>query len=335
LMAEGNEALRTIFADPYNTELFYGVDAFNATGHAIEKTNRTAGRLTPDLTPKIQGIITLAEAVGVRRWLPPNVEQSVNYHHLGNEEAPNADHLLNDIAAEMGFDIRFPSPFTNEQRTGGVHTARGLVTFRAVQALYSCYRVMKELSGDKDKNVLEIGPGLGRTIFFLYSAGFRNLTTVDLPMGIVCQARFLGPTLGPHAIWMKGDPPERAQNCVRLLPTSDRKSLPRTDLVLNVDSIVEMGSEADAWAAWISSNARIFVSINHEATTPTVADIGRRYFGSAYSHRSPWWIRPGYVEDVFRFDLAETMRELAVLGAPTSWKLTARLRAIRNKLRFP
>jgi hypothetical protein len=55
-----------------------------------------------------------------------------------------------------------------------------------------------------------------------------------------------------------------------------------------------------------------------------VSDISRRYSASAYSHRSPWWI-----EDVFRFDLAETARELVVLRASTVLETYGPLRAIR------
>jgi hypothetical protein len=43
LTAEGNEALPAIFADLYNTELFYGVDGSMPQQHKIEQTNRTAG----------------------------------------------------------------------------------------------------------------------------------------------------------------------------------------------------------------------------------------------------------------------------------------------------
>ena len=51
-------------------------------------------------------------------------------------------------------------------------TARGLATYRAIQALYQCYRVAQELFGDPNKSILEIGPGMGRTAYYCWTAGF-------------------------------------------------------------------------------------------------------------------------------------------------------------------
>ena len=197
----------------------------------------------------------LAEAIGVRRWLPPGVEQALNYQHIGQEESPDINQLLDTIANSIGFQVRFPSPFVNEQAFGGLKTTRGLVTIRAIHALYSCHRVMQELQGNRSARVLEIGPGLGRTIHFLHQAGFRNLTTIDLPMGLVAQACFLGGVLGPDAVWLSGDPPHLRHGRIQLLSRRTDAQRP-FDLALNVDSLTEMGAESEEWANWVTKNAR-------------------------------------------------------------------------------
>jgi hypothetical protein len=288
LLADHSAPLRAIFENPSGSFLFYGVDPAFAGGQRI-----------PD--SEAEAVIRLAEAIGVRRWLPPGVEQALNYQHIGQEESPDINQLLDTIANSIGFQVQFPSPFVNEQAFGGLKTTRGLVTIRAIHALYSCHRVMQELQGNRSARVLEIGPGLGRTIHFLHQAGFRNLTTIDLPMGLVAQACFLGGVLGPDAIWLSGDPPHLSHGRIQLLSRRTDAQRP-FDLALNVDSLTEMGAESEEWANWVTKNARIFLSINHEANKPTVANIGKRHFASARVQRSPWWLRSGYVEEIFRFD---------------------------------
>lgn len=145
---------------------------------------------------------------------------------------------------------------------------------------------------------------MGRTAFYAKKAGIQNYSTVDLPLGVVAQACFLGATLGPGAIWMAGDDPALAAERISLFPST--LPLPETErfgLVLNVDSITEMGASASArYAEWIAKRADVFLSINHEANAPTVANLASRFFSSADSRRMIYWMRHAYVEEVFRFE---------------------------------
>jgi hypothetical protein len=58
---------------------------------------------------------------------------------------------------------------------------------------------------------------------------------------------------------------------------------------------------ATRYVQYIATHAGIFLSINHEANSFTVADLGRRFLSSAEMHRAPYFMRNGYVEEVFRF----------------------------------
>ncbi|PNG25029.1 hypothetical protein CR492_15370 [Methylocella silvestris] len=119
----------------------------------------------------------------------------------------------------------------------------------------------------------------------------------------MAQACFLGATLGPDAVWMIGDSPALAAERICLFPSTH--PLPETErfgLILNVDSITEMGASASArYAEWIAKRADVFLSINHEANAVTVADLASRFFPSADSRRVIYWMRHGYAEEVFRF----------------------------------
>jgi hypothetical protein len=301
LMTDNNDALRSIFIDPYESDLYYGMDQLSVSADNL--VDRTG---VPDFSIGLVSlIITLADAIGLRRWLPQGSEQEVNYPNIMQEPRPDIDKLLDRIAGVMGYDIRFPSPFPDEKKTGGMMTARGLATYRAIQALYQSYRVAQELLGDRSKSILEIGPGMGRTAYYCWMAGFRDYTTMDIPMGIVAQARFMAAVLGAESIWLPGDPPNTQKGRMCLLPSSARsRSANRFALVLNVDSITETAGDSEVWAAWIAKHADVFLSINHEANSPTVANLGRRYFAGALSHRFQYWLRHGYVEEIFRFEMS-------------------------------
>ena len=81
----------------------------------------------PDFSVGMVSLITtLADAIGLRRWLPRGAEQEVNYSKVKQDSRPDIDKLLDRIAGVMQHDIRFPSPFPNEKETGGMMTARGL-----------------------------------------------------------------------------------------------------------------------------------------------------------------------------------------------------------------
>lgn len=295
LMATDNNLLRGIFADPVSSDLFYGMDtiALSLVGRSPEKF--------AFLVEAMRGcLLLLAEAIGIRRWLPPESEHAPAYYPVGYEVSPNIDRLLDGISESLCFDVQFPNPFQGEV---GASTVRGTASERAVQALYQCHRIKQEMTAAEEQSVLEIGPGMGRAAYYSRQAGIVHYTTIDLPLGVVAQACFLGATLGPESIWMVGDDPRTARGRVRLFPITmiDRIGEHFT-LVVNVDSITEMGLDTSAsFACWISQHADMFLSINHEANIPTVSDLFRRYCSARTYRRFPYWMRRGYVEEIFDF----------------------------------
>ncbi len=190
--------------------------------------------------------------------------------------------------------IHFPNPYPNEV---GLKTSRGVASYRAVQALYQAYRVAELLRDRPNARVLEIGGGLGRTAFYAHQFGLRDYTLIDLPMTSVAQSYFLGRVLGPDAISLFGEdrPGIRIQPPAVFLDAADRY-----DLVLNVDALPEMAADtATAYCQAIKARADIFLSINHEYNTLTVRELCARLSMHAES-RMPYWLRRGYVDEVFR-----------------------------------
>lgn len=295
LMAPDPGELRAIFANPVTSDLNYGFDAMART--LLERM--TSGQARAD-AEKVQvercrqQVVRLSEALGLSRWLPSDGE------HERRDDTPDMEGLLSAASEEIGFEIQFPNPTPTEL---GVTTSRGVASFRALQAVYQAHRLAVELHGSPNAKILEIGPGAGRTAFYAKQAGLNNYTTVDLPLGVVAQAWFLGATLGPDAVWMIGDPPTETSGKIRLLPST--LPLPESEtfaLVLNVDSMTEMDVEsAVVYLEYVATHSDIFISINHEANAFTVADLVRKLRPSAEYRRSPYFMRNGYVEEVLRF----------------------------------
>jgi hypothetical protein len=206
----------------------------------------------------------------------------------------HGDHIAN-LLSKIDTDVsvfRFPNPFYGEI---GLQTDRGLISYRAVQAIYQAIAIKKLLP--ENGGVLEIGPGMGRTVLHCHQIGITNYTTVDLPMGIVAQACFLGATIGPDAIWFTTDQ-SSPKGKIRILSQSDLAiANERFDLILNVDSIIETGVvESTRYARWIKQHCDTFLSINRNSPRMSLV---RLLLGRSKSRAFPLW--PGYIEDVFRF----------------------------------
>lgn len=293
LLADDRDTLRGIFSNPGSSDLFIGVDNLAVTLAA--GISQGAASLIDHTR---QCVLLLAEAIGIRRWLPAGSEHHKSYYPVGYELSPGVDTVLDELSAALGFDIQFPNPFVGEV---GVCTSRGVASYRAIQALYQCHRLRQEIKGIKCQRVIEIGPGMGRTAFYARAAGISDYTTVDLPLGVVSQACFLGAVIGSEAIWMIGDPPGLASGRIRMLPNDPKYfENERFGVALNVDSMTEMGAESSAkYALWLATHADLFLSINHEANEPVIADLARRFFPGAAARRYPYWMRFGYIEEIF------------------------------------
>ena len=146
--------------------------------------------------------------------------------------------------------------------------------------------------------MVEIGAGLGRTAFYARQLGVMNYTIIDLPLTNVAQGYFLGRVMGPDAIGLFGENPAP----IRILPpTVFFGSTDHYDLAINVDSLTEMSIDtAGAYCRALSSRADTFLSINHEYNPFTVRELYAS-LGIRSAARMPYWLRRGYVDEIFRF----------------------------------
>ena len=146
------------------------------------------------------------------------------------------------------------------------------------------------------RTVVEIGPGMGRTAYHGHLAGLEY-TTIDLPLGIVAQACFLGRALGPDALWFADEDGIPQHNRIRLFYSVPNR---RFDMALNVDSITEMPTAvAFNYFRWIAGHARYLLSINHDKNPFTVAELAAFSAPTEIVVRQPCPVWNGYMEEAF------------------------------------
>ena len=174
-----------------------------------------------------------------------------------------------------------------------------LTSSRAKLGQYQAKRLCDELALLNGKSVVEIGPGVGHTVYYAYLSGVTDYTTIDLPLGMVAQACFLGAALGPDKIWLDGEDAAQAQGRIKLF-CSHLKLQGKYDVGFNADSITEMSlSAALDYLQWLNRNTRVFISINHEMNLFTVAEIANIKFDASHSTRVAFPLRKGYSEEIW------------------------------------
>jgi len=277
-----SEAVERILSDPGATELFWGVDpTFPEFTEQIRASPGGTAQLICDR------VLRLAEAVGALRiW---------HYADGARTVAVDIPETLAAIEQRIGGVLDFPNPFPREF---GVMTPRGAVTERALQATFQAWRV-QQLAERYGGKTLEIGAGLGRTAYHARALGITDYTIVDLPMGLVIQAAFLGRVLGGEGLAFPNEVARPDQ--IRILtPTTLLSSDEQFDIVINADSMTEMDREhAEAYAAFIATHAKVFISINHDANSFRVSDLAA--LRGVATLRAPHWMNVGYTEEFFFF----------------------------------
>jgi hypothetical protein len=297
LVAENDDDLRRIFSDPATSDLYYGVD--NVCRSLLP------GRANSGICYDVAHSQLLYLSRAARVAAP-------------NDSDFDCEVLLSRLDTLLNQRVSFPAPFRGEF---GYPTSRGIASDRAIQAIYQTWRLLALTESSASKSIVEIGPGMGRTAYYAYQAGLADYTTIDLPLGVVAQACFLGAVIGPNKIWMPSDDEKLAGGRIKLL-FAGTQPVRHFDVAINVDSLTEMPWSAAAdYAAWISHHAKSFLSINHERNNFTVTDLAATALNVTHQDSRPCPVRPDYMEQLFFLDSNK------VIGTRGTWARVVRLRA--------
>tara|TARA_B110000008_G_scaffold185130_1_gene183950 strand:- start:905 stop:1891 length:987 start_codon:yes stop_codon:yes gene_type:complete len=189
--------------------------------------------------------------------------------------------------------IIFPNPYINEV---GLNTEFGVASIRVPAAIYQALR-MREFG----LKICEIGPGLGRTAYFSKLLGVKQYTLVDLPIPSLCQAYFLGCSLPNENFTLNHESSNELNGFKFRQPETFMLESDHYDLILNVDSLTEMGIDvARTYLRNFVGKTNWFLSINHEGNEFLVREIAAELPEYKLISRNRSWIRQGYVEELYK-----------------------------------
>lgn len=249
-------------------------------------------------------LVSLAEAVGA--LAVENPEQGPFGQSIHRDPAE----LVERISARVGADIAPP------EVDGGLlklDTGRGLFGGRDANAIYTAHLLRQTTLDLRAPRICEIGAGSGRVAYWSRRFGLGSYTVVDLPHINVVQGYYLLKSLAGDEVSLYGeDPPGAASGRVQILPAHAIAELrgPHFDLVLNQDSFPEIdpGTVAD-YLRWVKRCCEgSMISINHESKPPygrgrahlSVPELVDEVGGFQLTHRFPYWLRRGYVVELYR-----------------------------------
>jgi 2-polyprenyl-3-methyl-5-hydroxy-6-metoxy-1,4-benzoquinol methylase len=187
----------------------------------------------------------------------------------------SADEYIKKLMDKFNVDLTAPKYSGNLL---GMDTSYGIYNERDIIAI-GIALLIHEKFPDKSMRICEIGGGTGHLAYYLYKLGYENITIVDLPTISLSQMYFLSVNLG--------------KDKVKLLAPQEFTG--DYDIVVNVDSMTEMNIESATEYCDKMMNKALFISINHEANSFTVADVCKMQRVS----RNLFWLRRGYIIEEF------------------------------------
>lgn len=292
LVAGDVGACRTMLEDPAGNYAFYGFDDLYEDYYRALRDNHTNQVSYSAIC--LDKLLGLSEALAARRmWYP-------EWALWADRITQTPDSLLAEIEKKTGYSLDFPNIYDREY---GLPSARGLICYRAIHAIYLAHRLAGLCAAPAQASVVEIGPGVGRPAYYARRFGIGRYMLVDIPVASACQAFHLMSVLGPDEVALSGENDRQGRAPVRVVSPSEFLACGETfDVAGNVDSITEMSSDtAVAYLKKLAGCARVMLSINHEANERTFEDMCREVTGRAPDTRTPYWLRRGYLEEVVRF----------------------------------
>ena len=251
----------------------------------------------------VDHLVTLAEALGV---LPvENPEQG----RWGVNLYEDLDELCRSIERVTGHLLGFPRVFGNF----GVRVGERLIDVRTPDTAYTCHRMNGLLNGLEGRSILEIGAGFGGTAYYGVLRGVDRFTIIDLPFMNALQGFFLIKALGDDRVRLFGE--QNVSASVQVQPYWEIQHFHdrQFDLTMNHDSLPELPlARAREYIDTIPRyTASFFYSINQESMGSTDRPDGQQLVvprllegNAAYRRigRFPYWLRPGYVEEVYQLN---------------------------------
>ncbi|WP_136622578.1 MULTISPECIES: hypothetical protein [Mesorhizobium] len=249
-------------------------------------------------------LLCLGEALGVLSVESP--EQGTD-GKWGKNSLQDPDEILDAIEAQLGIHIIPPE---GPVHVAGLKIRDGLLHYRHINALYLATRI-RDIAAPEDR-ICEFGGGLGLAAFYLNRMGRKDVTIFDLPIVNVLSGYFLIGTLGQEAVCLEGEPSRSDAIKLRANWNCSNEADGTFRVTANQDSFPEINRRIfDEYVQQIKRiTSGFFLSINHEGEQ-LIAGGARllhvsKLLGADRSfvrtYRSPYWLRRGYVEELYRIE---------------------------------
>ena len=239
----------------------------------------------------VDGLAALAEAIGALPYEHPAMQYGQNIHLAVPE-------LTDAIETKLRFPINRPEVMG----IYGIGRDGGVIDIRVPDDAYCAHRIRLICGDISNTRFIEIGGGFGGMALFALRAGATQWPIVDLPIINVAQGFFLIKCLGENAVRLFGE--DNPSAVVEALPYWEFFDRTRDySIVFNRASLPEIPRDrVDEYLTEIETRGANLLSINYEAGAPStlnlhqiIAERGKLDCRS----RHPYWIRKGYVEELF------------------------------------
>jgi hypothetical protein len=249
-------------------------------------------------------LITLAEALGVLPY--ENPEQG----RFGFNMYCDVDDIVENIERNLRINI---IPPLDEGGSYKLNTGKGALHYRDIFSLYTAWRIKKILENEQNPIVCEIGAGVGKVAYYTHLFDIKNYTIIDLPYINVLQGFYLIRSLPSVEVILYGENQGGAKNPISILPYWSFEDIPEKyfTLTLNQDSFPEIDRKiVMSYLNLIKHNTKTyFLSINQEGESTMslsgtkqniVLKLINEVKGFESVYRFPFWLRKGYIEELFK-----------------------------------
>jgi len=289
--------LNNILNNMFSTYLTHGFDSGKEANDACrDLENKFSANYIA--TVYFDKILLLAQALSIIPSYNPE-QSSYKFEGCINE-------LLRKIQSKVDFDITAP-PFYGGNI--GIKTDFGIHTMRTLMSIYITHSIKKEIP--IDSKICEIGGGSGLQTYYLYKAGFRNISIVDLPIANLCQGYFLKRNIHDIPVFLNNQFSKTIrEKSIELLSPENfyLADSSKWDVIINIDSIPEMPFKVgEKYINHIFNTNKFFISINQESQALALDgqhqlnchEICKNFPTHVNKIRFPFWLRTGYVFEIW------------------------------------
>lgn len=293
------EGLVPHFSNLFQSDLVWGLGKFDTNLVADMKRVPEKSHVQLRISDALVSLAQASAAYGVT-----NVEQQGTQGSM-NALDTNLEEVFARTQEKTGLDLSSPE-------VGGSYGCRIGGKFVTIDGFLHSYTVFRlnQLDAGADDLIAEIGGGFGALAQLSARAGFRRYRIYDLPWVNAIQGYYLLMSLPENSVRLHGES-QTAEQVVEVLPYWEFDKVPShtIDFIINCDSLPEMSYET--CASYLQSIAErvsgIFLSINQEAKSAnsnggrqnSVPDIADEQGNLRRIARSLYWMRQGYVEEIY------------------------------------